>query len=101
WRMARQANRVHSSENLAALMAPGDATSQLLQGMEDSHLRRLWRLTNMLAKIKDGALHGKNKKYNVRSRNVYENKQNSDNMPDEKPDISAESAEFLQKNAAL
>ena len=39
----------------------------------------------------------KNKKYYIRSGNVYENKQNSDSMPDEMTDICAGSSRILQK----
>ena len=89
WRMARQLHKVQSPENLAALMVTGDENAKHVQSFEDSCLRRLWRLTNMLAKVKDGAFRRKNKNNSIRSGNVDENKQNSDNMPDEESDISA------------
>jgi len=81
WRYSRQTEKVQSAENLAALMAPEDQSAALLQTMEDSYLRRLWRLTNTLAKVRQGAF--QNKKDNDRSQNVYENKQNRDKMPGE------------------
>jgi len=62
WQSARQSERVRSSENLAALMAPRDPSSVLLQRMEDSALRQLWRLTNTFAKIRQGALREKDVK---------------------------------------
>jgi hypothetical protein len=56
WRMARRAEKVHSPENIAALAAPQDDNALLLQKMEDSNLRRLWRLTNTLMKVRQGGL---------------------------------------------
>ena len=56
WRMARRAEKVQSPENLAALAAPQDDNAVLLQRMEDSNLRRLWRLTNTLMKVRRGGL---------------------------------------------
>jgi hypothetical protein len=97
WQTSRQAEKVRSPENMAAMMAPGDHTAQHMQSVEDSCLRRLWRLTNLLAKVKEGAFHSKKEKNNVRSRNVYENKQNSDTMPDEKSDICVDTTRSLQK----
>ena len=49
-------DKVRSPENIAALMAPRDENALLMQRMEDSNLRQLWRLTNMLAKVRNGAL---------------------------------------------
>ena len=49
-------DRVQSPENIAALMAPRDENALLMQRMEDSNLRQLWRLTNILAKVQNGAL---------------------------------------------
>jgi hypothetical protein len=37
-------------------MAPKDENSALMQRMEDSSLRQLWRLTHRLMKIRNGAL---------------------------------------------
>jgi hypothetical protein len=45
----------HSPENMAALMAPRDENSLLMQRMEDSNLRRLWRLTRIYLMIKSPA----------------------------------------------
>ena len=69
--------------------------------MEDSHLRRLWRLTNTLMKVRQGGLTPKDVKNEDRSGNVYENKGPDDKMPDEKSDISAGLTPILQKKAAL
>ena len=49
-------DKVRSPENIAALMAPQDEKSLLMQRMEDSSLRQLWRLTNMLVKVRNGRL---------------------------------------------
>ena len=55
-KMAEQLDEMKSPENLAALMAPQDEKSLLMQRMEDSSLRQLWRLTNMLFRVRNGAL---------------------------------------------
>jgi hypothetical protein len=49
-------NRVKSPENIAALMAPKDQNALLMQRMEDSNLRQLWRLTDILMKVRRGRL---------------------------------------------
>ena len=49
-------DKIRSPENIAALMAPRDDRALSVQKMEDSNLRQLWRLTNILVKIRDGAL---------------------------------------------
>jgi hypothetical protein len=89
WTMARQAENIHSPENLAALMAPDGSNALLLQKMEDSHLRRLWRLTNTLMKIRQGGLAPKDVKNEDRSGNVYENKGTDDILSDQETDSSA------------
>ena len=48
--------QMKSPENIAALMAPKDENAMLMQRMEDSSLRQLWRLTNILMKVRKGAL---------------------------------------------
>jgi len=101
WSFARQSERVQSPENLAALMAPQDPNSLLLQRMEDAHLRRLWRLTNTLIKVRQGGLTPRDVKNEDRSGNVYENKGSDDKMPDEKSDTSAGLMPILQKKAEL
>ena len=48
------------SQNLAALMAPQDHQSAHLQRLEDSCLRRMWRLINAFGKVRQGILENKN-----------------------------------------
>jgi hypothetical protein len=62
WRFSRQLENAQSPENLAALMAPEDQSSVHLQRMEDSNLRRLWRLINAFGKIRQGVLEKKDVK---------------------------------------
>jgi hypothetical protein len=69
---------------------------------EGSNLRPLWRIRRILNKHK--VTHGDpfTKKMllsDVGSRNVYENKQDMDKMPDEKSDIYVEVTRILQKIA--
>jgi hypothetical protein len=44
---------IRSPENIAALMAPRDESSLIMQRAEDSNLRRFWRLTRIYLMIKD------------------------------------------------
>lgn len=62
WQCSRRSEKVQSPENLAALMAPQDQASVLLQRMEDSCLRRLWRLINAFGKVRQGILEKKDVK---------------------------------------
>ena len=55
-RLMAESDKIRTPENIAAHMAPKDENSLYMQRMEDSHLRRLWRLTNMLVKVRSGAL---------------------------------------------
>jgi len=55
--LMKQFEQVRSPENIAALMAPKDENALLMQRMEDSSLRQLWRLTDILLKLRKGALH--------------------------------------------
>jgi hypothetical protein len=73
-RLSQQADNVRSSENMAALMAPQDENALLMQRMEDSNLRQLWRLTNTLIKVRNGALTHKDVKNEDRPDYVHENK---------------------------
>ena len=59
WQYARKSERVQSSENPAALMAPDDKQSAHLQRLEDSYLRRMWRLFNAFGKVRQGVLQKK------------------------------------------
>ena len=62
WQYGRKCERVQSSENLAALMAPDDHQSAHLQRLEDSCLRRMWRLINAFGKVRQGILQKKDVK---------------------------------------
>ena len=62
WKCSRKSEHVRSAVNMAAMMAPEDRTSAHLQRMEDAYLRRMWRLTNTLAKVRQGILHQKDVK---------------------------------------
>ena len=53
-----------------------------MQRMEDSSLRQLWRLTNVLFKVGNGALTQRDVKNEDRPDYVYENKGVSDTMTD-------------------
>ncbi|MGD1157143.1 MAG: hypothetical protein ABSA41_15100 [Terriglobia bacterium] len=65
--LMQQCENVRSPENRAALMAPQDENALLMQRMEDSSLRQLWRLTNVLIKVRNGALTQKDVKNAGRS----------------------------------
>ena len=54
----------------------------LMQRMEDSSLRQLWRLTDTLIKVRNGALTHKDVKNKDRPDYVYENKGDDDKMAD-------------------
>jgi hypothetical protein len=62
WQYGRKCERVRSMENLAALMAPEDKHSAHLQRLEDSYLRRMWRLINAFGKVRQGVLQKKDVK---------------------------------------
>ena len=49
-------DQIESPENIAAMMAPKDKNAVLMQRMEDSNLRQLWRLTSILTKLRNGSL---------------------------------------------
>jgi hypothetical protein len=91
-RVSEQLEAMQSPENLAAMLAPRNENSLHMQSMEDSNLRRLWRLTNMLFKIRDRALAHEKLKSEDRPDYVYENKSEVDKM-------SSENVAFLQENA--
>jgi hypothetical protein len=63
-------------------VAPNDENAMFLQRMEDSSLRQLWRLTDVLFKVRNGALTHKDVKNEDRPDYVYENKVVSDTMTD-------------------
>ena len=62
--------------------------------MEDSNLRQLWRLTNVLFKVRNGALTHRDVKNEGTSGDVYENKGEDDKM-------SGNPTVFLQENAEI
>ncbi|MGA3168845.1 MAG: hypothetical protein ABSF14_22315 [Terriglobia bacterium] len=73
-------------------MASNDAEAMFLQRIEDSCLRQLWRLTNTLMKVRNGALTRKDVKNEDRPDYVYENKGESDTMPENQHDFLAENS---------
>ena len=79
-KFAEQLDEMQSPENLAALTAPQDEKSLLMQRMEDSSLRQLWRLTNMLFKVRNGALTLRDVKNEDRPGYVHENTGDDDKM---------------------
>ena len=93
-KLTQQLNEMASPENLAAQIAPQDEQSMLMQRMEDSSLRKLWRLTNMLVKVRNGALAHKDVKNEGRSDYVHENTGNMDKM-------SCDETGFLHENAPI
>jgi hypothetical protein len=67
WKYGRKSERVQSTENLAALMAPENQQAAHLQRLEDSCMRRMWRLINAFGKVRQGMLQKKDVK-KVRSK---------------------------------
>jgi hypothetical protein len=63
-------------------MASNDEGAMFMRRMEDSRLRQLWRLTNTLIKVRNGALTHRDVKNEDRPDYVYENKGVSDTMTD-------------------
>jgi len=89
-----QLENMQSAENLAALVAPQDQNALLMQRMEDSNLRQLWRLTNVLFKLRNGALAQRDVKNEGTSGDVYENKGTNDTMPDNQDDFLTETSQI-------
>jgi hypothetical protein len=89
-----------NAENLAALIVPAEANSLFVQKMEDSNLRRLWRLTNTLMKVRQEGQTPNDVKNEGRSGDVHENKGSSDTMTETKIDFVSENARVLQNSAA-
>jgi hypothetical protein len=54
--LIQKCEEARSPENIAALMAPRDEEALLMQRWEDSNQRQLWRLINILVKVRKGAL---------------------------------------------
>ncbi len=73
-------------------MAPQDENALLMQRMEDSSLRQLWRFTNVLFKVRNGALTPKDVKNEDRPDYVYEKKGTRDTMTENRHDFLAENA---------
>ncbi|MGA3167929.1 MAG: hypothetical protein ABSF14_17620 [Terriglobia bacterium] len=63
-------------------MASNNAEAMFMQNIEDSSLRQLWRLTNVLFKVRNGVLIHKDVKNEDRPDYVYENKGVNDTMTD-------------------
>jgi hypothetical protein len=58
----------------AAEVGPAPRNAPLMQRMEDSSQRQLWRLTNTLIKVRNGVLSHRDVKNEGTSGDVYENK---------------------------
>ena len=71
-------------------MAPNDGNAMLMQRMEDSSLRQLWRLTHVLIKVRKGAQSQKDVKNEGTSGDVYEKKGEIDTMADNKSGLLSE-----------
>jgi hypothetical protein len=82
--LSRQVEKIRASENLAAIIAPKDASAVLMHRIEESNLRQLWRLTNTLIKIRSGALNRRDVKNEDCSGDVYENKESTDINTDQR-----------------
>ena len=61
-------------------MAHLDEKAVLMQRMEDSSLRPLWRLTNVFFRVRNGALTLKDVKNEGTTGDVYENKGDDDKL---------------------
>ena len=94
--LAEQLDDMQSPENLAAMMAPQDEKALLMQRMEDSSLRQLWRLTNVLFKVRNGALTHRDVKNEGTSGDMYENKGASDIMSGNRDGFFEENAEIAR-----
>ena len=62
---------------------------EMLEVWQDSFFRRMWRLINAFGKVQQGILQKKMLEKYVQSRNIYENKGNTDKMPGKNSDIYA------------
>jgi hypothetical protein len=59
-------------KSLAARMAPNDESARLMRRMEDFNFRQVWRVTNLLLKIKRQAREEEGWEMRQRSLNVDE-----------------------------
>jgi len=91
-RFAEEVEEMQSPESLAALVAPQNDVALLAQRVEDSTLRQLWRLTNMLFRIEKGMEKQRDVKNEDRTDYVHENTGGGDKM-------SSENAGVLHENA--
>jgi hypothetical protein len=82
--------------NRTILMASNGENAMFMQIVEDSSLRQLWRLTNVLIKVRSGALTQRDVKNEGRSGYVYENKGECDKMDDNGADFLAENAQIAR-----
>ena len=92
-KLSEQLAEMQSPESLAAHIAPRDERSLLLQRMEDSSLRQLWRLTNMLFRVRNAAQTRRDVKNEGRTDYVYQNKEKDDNLSSENAGTLQETAE--------
>ena len=67
-----------------------------MQRMEDSSLRQLWRLTNVLFRVRNGALAPRDVKNEGTSGDVYENKGEGDTMTDNGSGFVAENVRIMR-----
>jgi hypothetical protein len=65
-----------------------------MRRMEDSRLHQLWRLTNVLLKVRNGALIHKDVKNEDRPDYVYENKGEVDKMDDNRDGFLSETSQI-------
>jgi hypothetical protein len=77
-------------------MAPDDENAMVMQRLEDSRLRPLWRLTKALFRVRNGALARRDVKNEDRPGDVYENKGEDDTMPKNQHDFLAENAQIAR-----
>ena len=91
-KIGEQLDEMQSPENLAALTAPRDEQSLLMQRQEDSSLRQLWRLTNMLFRVRNGGLTLRDVRNEATSGDVHENTGDDDKMSTAKDGILQKSA---------
>jgi len=73
---------------------PNDESAMLMQRMEDSSRHQLWRLTNALFKVRNGALIHKDVKNEDRPDYVHENKGEWDKMDDNRDGFLSETSQI-------
>jgi len=75
-------------------MASNGENAIFLQIIEDSGLGQLWRITNLLFRVRNGALAHKDVKNEDRPGDVYEKKGGSDKMADHLSGLLAENSKI-------